>query len=131
MNVSVIGSGYVGTTHAACLADMGHDVVAIDIDEAIVEAINDGRAPIHEPGLADLVAEHAGERLRATTEYDPVLDTEITFICVQTPSADDGGQDLAAYEAVARSLGEQLAESDGRHTIVTKSTVLPGPATRP
>jgi UDPglucose 6-dehydrogenase len=126
MQVSVIGSGYVGTTHAACLAELGHDVVAIDIDEDIVAAINDGRAPLHEPGLDERVAEYAGDRLRATTDYDAVLETDLTFVCVQTPSADDGGQDLAAYEAVAQSLGETLAEKEGRHVVVTKSTVLPG-----
>jgi len=126
MNVSVIGSGYVGTTHAACLAELGHDVVAIDIDEEIVAAINDGRAPIHEPGLDDLVAEHSGDRLRATTDYDAVPETAVTFVCVQTPSAGDGGQDLAAYEAVAHSLGEQLPAADEGHLVVTKSTVLPG-----
>jgi UDPglucose 6-dehydrogenase len=125
MNLSVIGSGYVGTTHAACLAELGHDVVAIDIDEDIVAAINDGRAPIHEPGLDDLVAKHSGDRLRATTDYDAVTGTEVTFVCVQTPSADDGGQDLTAYEAVAHSLGEQLPAADEGHLVVTKSTVLP------
>jgi UDPglucose 6-dehydrogenase len=126
VKVSVIGSGYVGTTHAACLADLGHEVVAIDIDEDVVDAIRAGRAPLHEPGLADLVAEHAGGRLRATTDYDAVLETDVTFVCVQTPSADDGGQDLAAYEAVAQSLGETLAGKEGKHVVVTKSTVLPG-----
>jgi UDPglucose 6-dehydrogenase len=126
MKVSVIGSGYVGTTHAACLAELGHDVVAIDIDEDVVAAINDGRAPLHEPGLDERVAEYGGERLRATTDYDAVLETDVTFVCVQTPMADDGGQDLGAYEAVAQSLGETLAAKDGRHVVVTKSTVLPG-----
>ena len=70
MNVSIIGSGYVGTTVAACLADFGHDVVNVDVDEETVETINAGEAPIHEEGLAERVERTAGERLRATTLAD-------------------------------------------------------------
>ncbi len=87
MNVSVVGSGYVGTTIAACFADLGHDVTAIDIDEEIVARLNDGHAPIHEPGLDDLLAEHAGERLRATTDYDAITDGDVTFLALPTPRA--------------------------------------------
>jgi len=126
VNVSVVGSGYVGTTHAACLAEMGHDVVAIDIDEDVVTAINDAQAPLHEPGLQGRITEYAGDSLRATTDYDAILDTEVTFVCVQTPSEPDGSQDLSAYRACARSLGETLTDADPGHLVVTKSTVLPG-----
>ena len=126
MHVSIVGSGYVGTTVAACLADLGHDVTNVDVDEDIVAAINDGESPIHEPGLADLVADHAGENLRATTDYDAVRETDVTFLALPTPSEEDGAIDLAYMEAGAESLGEALAEKDGDHLVVVKSTVVPG-----
>jgi len=126
MHVSIVGSGYVGTTVAACLADLGHDVTNVDVDEDIVAAINDGESPIHEPGLADLVAEHAGQNLRATTDYDAVRETDVTFLALPTPSEADGAIDLAYMEAGAASLGEALAEKDGDHLVVVKSTVVPG-----
>jgi UDPglucose 6-dehydrogenase len=125
MELSIIGSGYVGTTIAACFADLGHDVVNVDIDEDVVAALESGRAPIHEPGLDDLVEEHAGGRLRATTDYGAVAETDVTFLALPTPSEPDGHIDLSAMEAAAASLGETLAEKDGYHLVVTKSTVVP------
>ena len=126
MKVSIVGSGYVGTTVAACLAHLGHDVVNIDVDEAIVESINAGESPIHEAGLAELIQENAGKRLRATTDYAAVLDTDVTLLCLPTPSDDDGSIDLSAMRAGARSLGETLVAKDGSHVVVVKSTVVPG-----
>jgi UDPglucose 6-dehydrogenase len=126
MNVSVVGSGYVGTSVAACLADLGHDVVAVDIDADIVERINAGESPIHEPGLPDLIEAHAGERLRATTEHAALRDTDVTFVAMQTPSREDGSIDLSVVEAGMRDVGEALAEKEGYHLVVVKSTVLPG-----
>jgi len=129
MNVSIVGSGYVGTTVAACLADLGHEVVTIDIDEDIVNAVNDGESPIHEPGLDELVAEHGGGRLRASTDYDEILDTDLTMLALPTPSNDDGSIDLQFMEAGAASIGEALAGADRQsndpHLVVTKSTVVP------
>ncbi|KAB1194253.1 nucleotide sugar dehydrogenase [Haloferax sp. MBLA0076] len=125
MELSIIGSGYVGTTIAACFADLGHDVVNVDIDDAIVDSLNAGQAPIHEPGLDELVETHAGDRLRATTDYDAVLDTDATFLALPTPSNDDGSIDLSAMKAAASSLGETLAQKDDAHLVVTKSTVVP------
>ena len=130
MHLSIIGSGYVGTTVAACFADLGHDVVNIDIDESVVETITAGDAPIHEAGLDDLIAEHAGPdstgRLRATTDYEAVLDTDVTFLCLPTPQHDDGSIDLSIMEAGASQLGETLTEKSDWHTVVVKSTVVPG-----
>ncbi|GCF13267.1 UDP-glucose 6-dehydrogenase [Haloarcula mannanilytica] len=129
MNVSIVGSGYVGTTVAACLADLGHEVVTIDIDEDIVDAVNDGESPIHEPGLDELVAEHGGGRLRASTDYDEILNTELTMLALPTPSNDDGSIDLQFMEAGAASIGEALAGAQNTgedpHLVVTKSTVVP------
>jgi UDPglucose 6-dehydrogenase len=125
MKLSVIGSGYVGTTIAACFADLGHDVVNVDIDEDVVDAVNDGRSPIHEPGLDDLIAEHAGDSLRATTEYEAIRETEVTFLALPTPTGDQGRIDLSAMKSASRSVGAQLAEKSGDHLVVTKSTVIP------
>ncbi len=128
MHVSIVGSGYVGTTVAACLADLGHEVTTIDIDEGIVDAINAGEAPIHEPGLDELVATHGGDRLRATTDYDAVRETDLTMLALPTPSNEDGSIDLQYMEAGAASVGEALAAGEGGddpHLVVTKSTVIP------
>ena len=128
--LSVIGSGYVGTTIAACFAELGHEVINVDIDQEIVDTINDGTAPIHEDGLAELVADHAGVngtgRLEATTDYEAVLDTDITFLCLPTPQNDDGSIDLSIMEAAADQLGATLAAKDRWHTVIVKSTVVPG-----
>ena len=126
MDVSIIGSGYVGTTVAACLADLGHRVVAIDVDETIVDRLNAGESPIHEPGLADLIETHSGERLRATTDYGAVRDTDVTFLALPTPSREDGSIDTSIVERAARSLGDALAEAEGSHLVAVKSTVVPG-----
>ena len=126
MEISVLGSGYVGTTVAACFADLGHDVTAIDIDEDIVAAINAGEAPIHEPGLDDLVATHAGENLTATTDYAAVPETDVTFMALSTPSTADGSIDTSIIESAATSLGEAIADTDEPHQVVVKSTVVPG-----
>ncbi|OYR54011.1 nucleotide sugar dehydrogenase [Halorubrum halodurans] len=127
MNVNVVGSGYVGTTLAACLAEMGHEVTAIDIDESVVETINEGHAPLHEPGLDDLLAAHVGSRLRATTSYDDLADADLTFLAIGTPSNPDGSIDLGPLSAAAEMVGEALSGLDGdrEHLVVVKSTITP------
>ncbi len=126
MDVSIVGSGYVGTTVAACFADLGHEVVNVDIDESVVAAINDGEAPIHEPGLDELVATYGGDRLRASADYDAIAGTDLTLLALPTPSEADGSIDLSAMRAGARSVGEALARKDDYHLVVVKSTVVPG-----
>ncbi len=126
MHVSIVGSGYVGTTIAACLAEFGHEVLNVEIDTSIVDAINDGVAPIHEPGLNERIAEYGGDDLWATTDYANIRETDLTFLCLPTPSLDDGSLDLGAMRAGAESLGQALAEKDDDHIVVVKSTVLPG-----
>ncbi len=125
MHITVIGSGYVGTTIAACFADIGHTVTAIDIDQQIVDTLNTGETPISEPGLAELIAEHAGDRLTASTEYDVVPESDLTFLAIGTPSNDDGSIDLRGLEAAAEATGEALADKTDRHLVVIKSTVTP------
>ncbi|WP_459880235.1 UDP-glucose 6-dehydrogenase AglM [Halorubrum gandharaense] len=125
MSINVIGSGYVGTTLAASLADLGHTVRAIDIDEAVVESLNAGESPVHEPGLDELVAVHAGDRLTATTSYDDVADADVTFLAIQTPSREDGSIDVSPLAAAAEMTGDALAGTTDRHLVVIKSTVTP------
>ena len=126
MNVSIVGSGYVGTTVAACFADLGHSVMTVDVDPNVVDAINAGEAGRYEPGLGELVEEHAGDRLRATTDYAAVRDTDVTFLAVPTPSREDGSVDTGIVESAAGMLGEALSAKDGEHLVVVKSTVVPG-----
>jgi UDPglucose 6-dehydrogenase len=126
MQASIVGSGYVGTTVAACLADLGWAVTNVDIDEEVVASINAGKSPISEPGLDDLVAAYGGDRMAATTDYDAVLDTDVTFLALLTPPEEDGGIDLSYMEAAAETLGDALAKGSGEHTVVVKSTVVPG-----
>ena len=125
MHVSVVGSGYVGTTIAACFADLGHTVTAVDVDPEIVETITAGDAPIHEPGLAALIDEHAGDRLTATTDYGVIPATDMTVLALPTPSEADGSIDTSIIAAGAEALGEALAGVE-EHTVVVKSTVVPG-----
>ncbi|MEM4780911.1 MAG: UDP-glucose 6-dehydrogenase AglM [Halalkalicoccus sp.] len=126
MNVAVVGSGYVGTTIAACFADLGHEVTAVDIDEEIVERLNRGEASIHEPGLDELLEAHVGERLRASTDYGAIRACEVIFLALPTPSREDGSIDASIIEAGARSVGEALSDTDREHLVVVKSTVVPG-----
>jgi UDPglucose 6-dehydrogenase len=126
LDVSVVGSGYVGTTLAACLADLSHDVTAIDIDEEIVAQLNEGESPIHEPGLAPLLSAYAGNTLRASTEYDSVPDSDVVFLTIQTPAREDGSIEIGPLRAAAEDVGEALADADDYTLVVVKSTVIPG-----
>ena len=130
MTIDIIGSGYVGTTVAACFADLGYKVVNVDVNKSVVETINGGDAPIHEDGLAERITAHAGTdgtgRLRTTIDYDTILDTDVTFLCLPTPQHDDGSIDLSIMEAAAEQLGATLATKPEWHTVVVKSTVVPG-----
>ena len=126
MKVSVIGSGYVGTVTAACFAEPGHNVVCIDIDPGKVDMINRGKPPIYEEGLEELLKKHAGKNIRATADYDDaVANTDISFICVGTPSDDNGNIDLGIVKAASQSLGSAIGKKDGYHVVVVKSTVVP------
>lgn len=126
MKISVIGTGYVGIVSGACFSEIGHDCVCVDVDQAKVDRINRGEAPIHENGLDELLRKHVGKSLSATTDLRAaVLDTEITFIAVGTPF--DGQRiDLSYVREVARQIGTVLREKAAFHVVVVKSTVVPG-----
>jgi GDP-mannose 6-dehydrogenase len=128
MRVAVFGLGYVGCVSAACLARSGHHVIGVDTNPKKVDLVDAGAAPVLEPGLAELMsAETAARRLSATTDVvAAVTASEVSIMCVGTPSASNGGLGLDAVERVARSIGAALPACALRHTVVVRSTVLPG-----
>jgi GDP-mannose 6-dehydrogenase len=128
MKVSVFGLGYVGCVSAAAFADDGHEVVGVDVVPDKVAAINAGRSPIVEPGLDDLLQRGiASGRLRATTSTeDAVRSTELSLICVGTPSRKNGSLDLSYLTRVCEEIGQVIKDKDDYHVVVVRSTVLPG-----
>lgn len=126
--VSVFGLGYVGCVTAACLADRGFNVVGVDVAPSKVDLMNSGQATIVEEGIAELVhAGHAAGRLRATTSVaDAVEASDISLVCVGTPSQPNGNLNLSYVERVCAQIGEALCLKATRHTVVIRSTVFPG-----
>jgi GDP-mannose 6-dehydrogenase len=128
MKVSVFGLGYVGCVSAAAFADDGHEVVGVDVIPEKVAAINAGRSPIVEPGLDELLQRGvASGRLRATScTEDAVRSTDLSLLCVGTPSRKNGSLDLTYLTRVCEEIGHVLQDKDGYHVVVVRSTVLPG-----
>ena len=128
--VSVFGLGYVGSVTAACLASKGHSVIGVDTSPSKVEQLDAGRSPIVEPGMKELVEQaHGAAQLRATTDSAAaVMQTDISFLCVGTPSLRSGKLDLGHMEPVCREIGKVLKSKDAFHLVVVRSTVLPGTA---
>ena len=125
-NVSVIGLGKLGATMAGCLASRGFNVIGVDISHKAVEALNAGRAPAQEAGLAELIGKNQ-ERIRATLSHeDAILNSDLSFVIVPTPS-DARGAFSIQYAAYAfEAIGKALAKRDGYHTVVLTCTVMPG-----
>ncbi len=132
MKVAVFGLGYVGCVSAAGFASRGHDVVGIDLNSAKVGLVQDGKTPVLEPGLADLVAKSVVDgRLRATSDgAAAVADADLSLICVGTPSSDNGSLSTEALERVVETIGRALPAARERHTVVVRSTTLPGTCDR-
>ena len=128
MKVSVFGLGYVGSVSAAMLASDGHEVIGVDLNPDKVAAINAGTSPIVEPGLAEALKDVVSKgRLRATTNTEEaVRSSEISLICVGTPSRRNGSLDLSYVERVAGEIGSVLKDKSDYHVVVVRSTVLPG-----
>jgi UDPglucose 6-dehydrogenase/GDP-mannose 6-dehydrogenase len=126
MRVSIVGTGYVGLVSGVCLAEIGHDVVCVDVDEAKVAAIREGVAPIFEEGLEHLLRSHVGRRFTATCDLRAaVLESDLTLVAVGTPF--DGLEiDLTHVRKASRAIGEALRAKDGYHVVAVKSTVVPG-----
>ncbi len=128
MKVSVFGLGYVGSVSAASFAADGHDVVGVDVNPDKVAAVNAGRSPIVEPGLEELLAQGVSAgKLRATTDTaDAVASSEVSLLCVGTPSRKNGSLDLTYLGRVASQIGGEIAKKPSYHVVVVRSTVLPG-----
>ena len=128
VKISIFGLGYVGAVTAACLATDGHEVVGVDVDPFKVEIINNGRSPIVEEGLGELISDAVQKKLlRATTDVeDAVNSSDVSMICVGTPSNENGPLKLDFVERVSRQIGESLSRKTTNHVVVVRSTMLPG-----
>lgn len=129
MKVAVFGLGYVGSVMTAALAQAGHEVVGVDVQADRVALLNSGGSPVMEPGVPEAIAAGAAAgRVTATTDTAAAIaDADISFICVGTPPTEDGSLDVSRVEAVCATLGGLLADRRGApHTVVIRSTVMPG-----
>lgn len=128
MNVSIFGLGYVGVVSLACLARDGHNVVGVDIDKHKIDLIRDSRSPIVEEGIQELVAEviRSGRVTVTDNVSQALLGSDVSFVCVGTPSLPNGSQDQSALLAIASQFGQALAAKQGPHVFVFRSTMLPG-----
>jgi UDPglucose 6-dehydrogenase len=126
MNISVVGLGKLGSVLAGVMADRGHEVVGVDINPGYVAAINEGRAPVREPGLDDMIARNSA-RLSATTDVqDAIGRTDVTFVVVPTPSKPDATFSLQYVLNAAEPIALALGRKSGYHLVVISSTVMPG-----
>ena len=128
MKVSIFGLGYVGTVSAGCLAKEGHQVIGVDPVGTKVDLINTGKSPIIEKDIDEIIAEAVRKgRLRATEDsVQAIRDTELSFVCVGTPSQINGNLDLTHVRHVCEQIGQALKCKLARHTVVIRSTILPG-----
>ena len=128
MRISIFGLGYVGAVSAGCLADGGHTVVGVDPYQDKVNLINAGSTPIIEKDIGDLIKTAvSNQKLRATTDIeDAINDTEMSMVCVGTPSQFNGSLDLAAVRHVCEQIGTALRNKNDFHVVVLRSTMLPG-----
>jgi GDP-mannose 6-dehydrogenase len=128
LRISIFGLGYVGTVSAGCLADDGHEVVGVDPLPTKVDLINRGQSPIIETDIGEIIAAtvKAG-RLRATSDpSEAIRETELSFVCVGTPSQANGNLDLRYIRRICEQIGDALKGKSARHTVVIRSTILPG-----
>lgn len=128
MRVSVLGLGYVGCVSAACLAELGNTVIGLDVDERKLKPLREGKSPIVEPGLAELVKRGVHEeRLHVTNDYEAaVMNTDVSLVCVGTPSTETGSPNLDYTRRVCSQIAAVLSRKDAFHTVVFRSTIPPG-----
>jgi len=128
MRISIFGLGYVGAVSMACLARDGHEVVGVDLDPLKLELIRSGRSPIVEEGIQDLTAEVVKSGRVCVTDdvAAAVRSTDLSFICVGTPSSPNGSQDLSAVRRVSEQIGAALKDKPGYHAVIMRSTLQPG-----
>ena len=123
MRISVIGSGRVGTVVAACLAKLGNKVTVVDIDKEKIKTINSKVSPVYEPGLDEILSQ---VNIKATSDYSKIEDSDIIFICVNTPSKEDGSISLEYITEAAKQIAVVLRKKKDYCVITVKSTVVPG-----
>ena len=128
MRISIFGIGYVGCVSAACFARAGHDVIGVDVNPTKVEIINSGKSPIVEPQINELIDQVVQEgKLRATTDsLKAVTSSDVSLVCVGTPSKPNGSLNLDHVRKVCEEIGAAIAAKNERHTVVIRSTMLPG-----
>lgn len=128
MKISIFGLGYVGAVSCACFAKAGHKVIGVDISQHKVDLINSGKSPIIEKDLEELIENGVNSgKIRATTDVkDAVMNTDVSIICVGTPSQMNGNIDLTYIYQVCYQIGAVLKEKDSFHTLLIRSTVIPG-----
>lgn len=128
MKISIFGLGYVGAVSLACLARDGHEIVGVDISESKLDLIREGKSPIIEAGIQELMQSVVSSgRVDVTDDCaKAIANTDLSFVCVGTPSAQDGSQDLGAIKRLSADIGEALKNKNDFHTIVVRSTMRPG-----
>ena len=131
MNICVFGLGYVGAVSSACLANDGHNVIGVDPYQVKTDLINEGHSPVIEDKIEELVGQGVSSgRLRATTKArEAIMESELAFVCVGTPSQPNGALDLSYVERVSEDIGSVLKDKDDYFVVVIRSTVLPGTTT--
>ena len=128
MRISIFGLGYVGTVSAGCLASDGHEVIGVDPVQTKVDLINNGHSPIIEAEINEMIVScvHSGSLVATTDPNDAIQRTGLSLVCVGTPSQLNGNLDLKYIRRISEQIGEALKEKAGRHTVVIRSTILPG-----
>lgn len=128
MNISVFGLGYVGTVSAACFAQQNHQVIGVDINSQKVKIIDNGRSPVIERDIDEIISESVSAGLLCATEdaYEAIMGSDLSFICVGTPSNSNGSLDLSYVTRVCNEIGRALKDKAEFHIVVLRSTVLPG-----
>jgi len=128
MNISIFGLGYVGAVSLACLARDGHRVVGVDVDAGKLELIAAGRTPVVEEGMVELMSEvvRSGRVSVTQNAVAAVLESDISLVCVGTPSAPNGSQDQAAMLRLCHDLGAAMRQKSRPHVFVFRSTIVPG-----
>lgn len=127
MRISVLGTGYVGLVTGLCFSELGHEVLCIEKIPERVDMLRKGSCPIHEPGVKKLLTKHLKKgTFEVTDTTDDLPETEITFICVGTPSRKDGSMNLSALRGATNDVGKALRRKRGYHVVTVKSTVVPG-----
>ena len=126
MKISIIGTGYVGLVSAACFAKLGHQVICVDVDKEKVDKINQSISPIYEKDLEEIIKKYK-KNIYATTSYKEAIEkSDITFICVGTPSKKNGDIDLSFVDQAVKEIAISLKNKNSFHSLVVKSTVVPG-----